>query len=324
MKQCPQCLAEYDDVVKFCSKDGRSLMAKSTTRTRLCPYCANSIEEDATNCPYCKADLLSQSVPQWLKREESPFESRLASEDKRSSIPAKFIWLAAMLVVALAAFFVGGYIQRNQLLASAQGNLKELKAKDQMIQSSETQIQTLQSQLAQARQELNASANQLAAVKNKLEEGQKNLSITQQRLGVATREIERLNASRAQVSSRTVSRPPDPLPSQTTNRTVSRPPEPLPPQSTSRTVSRPVEPLPPASPAPSAGRAAESGVYETTRATAIYEDPSPSSRVISQISKGTRINVVSSAGDWLEVRSRRGNPPGYVRADDARYLGKSN
>lgn len=283
-------------------------MAKSTTRTRLCPYCANSIEEDATNCPYCKADLLSHSVPQWLKRDESPLESRLASDHKRSSIPPKFIWLAAMLVVALVAFFAGGYIQRNQLLASAQGNLKELKAKDQIIQSSETQIQTLQSQLAQSRQELNESSNQLAAVKNKLEENQKNLSVTQQRLGVATHEIERLNASRSQVASRT----------------VSRPPEPVPPQSTNRTVSRPVEPLPPSSPAPSARRAAETGVYETTRATTVYEDPSPSSRVISQISKGTRINVVSSAGDWLEVRSRRGNPPGYIRADDARYVGRSN
>jgi uncharacterized protein YgiM (DUF1202 family) len=299
---------EYDDEVKFCAKDGRSLMAKSTTRTRLCPYCANSIEEDATNCPYCKADLLSQTAPQWLKRDERPSESRFASDNKRSSIPPKFIWMAAMLIIALAAFFVGGYIQRNQLLASSQGNLKELKAKDQMIQSSETQIQTLQSQLAQARQELTESSNQLAAVKTKLEESQKNLSVTQQRLGIATHEIDRLSASRSQVSSRT----------------VSRPPEPLPPQSANRTASRPVEPLPPSSPSPSARRSVETGVYETTRATTVYEDPSPSSRVISQINKGTRINVVSSAGDWLEVRSRRGNPPGYVRADDARYVGRSN
>jgi hypothetical protein len=43
--------------------------------------------------------------------------------------------------------------------------------------------------------------------------------------------------------------------------------------------------------------------------------------VISKIESGTRINVVGSTGGWLEVRSRRGNPPGYVRADDAREGG---
>src|SRR5215470_1584820 len=62
MKQCPQCSAEYDDNISFCPKDGKSLVVKDTTRKQLCPYCANSIEEDATSCPYCKADLLSQFV----------------------------------------------------------------------------------------------------------------------------------------------------------------------------------------------------------------------------------------------------------------------
>jgi hypothetical protein len=36
------------------------------------------------------------------------------------------------------------------------------------------------------------------------------------------------------------------------------------------------------------------------------------------------INVVSSAGGWLEVRSKRGNPPGYVRSDDARLIDGAN
>jgi hypothetical protein len=263
------------------------MIGKSTTRTQLCPYCANSIEEDATDCRYCKADFSSQFAPEWLKRDESSSEPRVGSDNnKRSSIiPPKFIWIAAMLVVALTAFFAGGFIQRNQLLLSSQANLKQLQAKDQMIQSQETQ-------LAQTRQQLNENSNQLAQMKTKLEENQKELSLTQQRLGVATRQVDHLNAGRSPAVRRTASRAPD---------TAASLPQPV-------TARRTVEP----------------GVYETTRPTSVYESPSPASPVISQISGGTRINVVSSTGGWLEVRSKRGNPPGYVRSDDARLIGRVN
>jgi hypothetical protein len=262
------------------------LIGKSTTRTRLCPYCANSIAEDATDCSYCKADFSSQLAPQWLKRDEPSSEPRISpGNHKRSSIPSKFIWMAAMLVVALIAFFAGGYIKRNQLLLSSQANLKQLQAKDQMVQSQEAQ-------LAQTRQQLNENSKQLAEMKTKLEESQKELSATQQRLRVATREVDRLNASRSPAVRRTASRAPDKAAS----------------------LPQPV----------AARRTAGPGVYETTRPTSVYENPSSASPVISQISGGTRINVVSSAGDWLEVRSNRGNPPGYVRSDDARLIGKAN
>jgi hypothetical protein len=260
------------------------MIGKSTTRTRLCPYCANSIEEDATDCRYCKTDLSSQSVPQWLKRDEPSSESRIGPDNHmRSSIPPKFIWVAVMLVLALIAFFAGGYMQRSQLLLSSQANLKQLQAKDQMIQSQEAQ-------LAQTRQQLNENSNQLAQVKTKLEESQKELSLTQQRLGVATRKVDHMNASRSPAVRRTAARAPD---------TAASLPQP-------------------------ARRTAEPGVYETTRPTSVYENPSPASPVISQISGGTRINVVNSAGGWLEVRSKRGNPPGYVRSDDARLIGRAN
>jgi hypothetical protein len=285
MKQCPQCLVEYEDTVNFCVKEGRSLIGKSTTRARLCPYCANSIEEDATNCSYCKADLSSQFFPQWLKRDKPSSESRLGSDNNaRASIPPKFIWMAGMLVMALVAFFAGGYIQRSQLLLSSQANLKELQAKNQMIQSQEAQ-------LAQTRQQLNENSNRLAEIKTKLEETQKELSVTQQRLGVATREVNRLNTSRSLAAGRTPSAP-----------------------GTAASLPAPM----------AARRTAEPGVYETTRATTVYEGPSSASRVVSQIGRGTKINVVSSAGDWLEVRSKRGNPPGYLQSADARPIGRAN
>jgi len=260
------------------------MIAKSTARTRLCPNCANSIEEDATDCSYCKADFSSQSIPQWLNRNESSSEPRISPENHmRSPIPAKFIWMGAMLVVALTAFFAGGFTQRNQLLLSSQANLKQLQVKDQMIQSQEAQ-------LAQTRQQLNENSNQLAEMKTKLEESHKELSLTQQRLGAATRQVDRLNTSGSLAPRRTAARAP------------------------ATSLPQPV----------AARRTAAPGVYETTRPTSVYEDPSSTSRVISQIDSGTRINVVSSAGGWLEVRSKRGNPPGYVRSDDARLIGGVN
>lgn len=261
------------------------MIEKSTTRARLCPYCANSIDEDATNCTYCKGDLLSQFVPQWLRRDESESEPRLGSDNHKRSIPPKFIWMGAILIVALIAFFAGGYKQRSQLSLSSQANLKQLQAKDQMIQSQEAQ-------LAQTRQQLNENANQLAEMKTKLEENQKELALTQRRLGGATREVDRLKASRSPAPRSTASRAPD----------------------TAASVLAPV----------AARRTVEPGVYETTRATSVYENPSSASRVVSQINRGTRINVVNSAGDWLEVRSKHGKPPGYVRSDDARLIGGVN
>jgi hypothetical protein len=257
--------------------------AKSTVHARLCPQCANSIDEDAIECPYCKTDLFPQSVPQWLKRDESGSESRIVAHNRgRLPIPSKFLWPAGMVVVAVIAFFAGSYAQRSQLSLSTEAHRKQLQARDQMMQSQEAQ-------LAQFRRQLDESAHQLAETKSQLEESHKELATARQRLTVANREIDRLNATRSAPVRRTAARAPDTAPA-----------------------------LPPAR------RAAEPGVYETTRATTVHEGPSPSSRVISQVPGGTRLNVVSSAGDWLEVRSRHGNPPGYVRSDDARLIARAH
>ncbi len=80
-----------------------------------------------------------------------------------------------------------------------------------------------------------------------------------------------------------------------------------------------------AAPAPrTAPSGAELGVYQTIRATSVYEQPSASSRVLSQINRGTRVNVVKSIGDWLEVRSKRNNPTGFIRRDDVTFVSKTN
>jgi hypothetical protein len=262
------------------------MIAESTARMRLCPNCANSIQEDAASCPYCKADLSADFVPHWLKRDKSsPEPRRRLSAFTGSSIPPKFMWMAAMLVVTLIALFTGAFVQRTQQSSLSEAKLKELQAKDHVIKSQETQ-------LARTREQLNENSKQLAEIKSKFEASQKEVSAMQERLRAATREADRVTVGRSPAARTTAGRAP----------------------ATAGPLSTAAE----------ARRTAEAGVYETTRATPVYEGPSSASRVVSQIGKGTRINVVNSAGGWLEVKSKRGNPPGYVRSDDARRIARAN
>ena len=57
--------------------------------------------------------------------------------------------------------------------------------------------------------------------------------------------------------------------------------------------------------------------YETVRSTSVFEEPSASSRKVANIPNRSRVRVVGSTGDWLEVRSKVGRPPGFIRRDDA-------
>ena len=75
----------------------------------------------------------------------------------------------------------------------------------------------------------------------------------------------------------------------------------------------------PASPA-SSGRAPFGGTYETTRSTPGFD----SANVVANIPGGVRVDVVNAKGDWLEVHSKRGNPPGFIRRQDVTLLGKAN
>ena len=75
---------------------------------------------------------------------------------------------------------------------------------------------------------------------------------------------------------------------------------------------------------PTSRRASGTGAYETRDSTPLFESPSSSSRVVANIPPATRVEVVSSKGDWLEVHSRRGNPPGFIRRQDAKFLEKTD
>jgi hypothetical protein len=282
MKQCPHCSAEYEDNVNFCTSDGKSLVMKTGIRTKLCPHCANSIAADAFKCPYCKAELAS--TPQWPAHEEGVLHDRVLSEKNKTSIVSKAILAVGLLVFAVGVFLIGGQRQRSESGSLLDETLRELRDKDQKIES-------LERELAQARKELTENSAQLTELKAKLDESQKDLASAQQRLANSARD-ERLAANRAKAPT--------------------------------RVSARSVEPLTQTAPSAPARRAAEPGVYETIRATSVHEDASASSRVLSQVSKGTRINVVGSVGGWLEVRSKIGNPPGFLRLDDAMFVAKAD
>lgn len=257
-----------------------------TAALRLCPNCANSIDENAEQCPYCKVVLVAGTAPKWLNRTEASSESRAISNNKtKFPIPEKFIWTFSLIAGVLIAFLAGGYKQRSELAELSQANSKQLQAKDQIIQSQ-------QDQLAQVQKQLSENSNQLVEMKTKLEESQKQLSAKQQRLVAAARETKNLNTTRPGTVRRTGTRAPD----------------------TTQSYPQPA----------ASTRTAAPGVYETTKSTSVHETPSSSSRAISQIGRGTRINVVKAAGDWLEVRSKHGNPPGYVRTDDVRLISRAN
>ena len=298
MKQCPECHTDYDDSINFCAKDGKSLAAKVATRSRLCPHCANSVPENAAKCPYCKKDLGSSAAPEWPTREETP-AAKSAPKDGRVSTLSKIVLAAGVAALALGVYLAAGQRGRSESQLLLEEKLKELQEKEQ-------KVQTLEADAAKTRQTLTEQTGQLGELKTKLDETQKELASTRVRLGVATREVDRLASSRSQSPAQTSSRPPDPAA-----------------QPAPQTSSRPAD----SSPRPSSGparRAVEPGIYETLRATQVHEEPSDSSRVLSTISPGTRVNVVRSVGDWLEVRSKQGNPPGFIRWNDTMFVGRAN
>jgi TolA-binding protein len=165
--------------------------------------------------------------------------------------------------------------------------LEETNSKQ--VQEREKKIKALEGELNQLRQELDKSKTQLTLLAAKLEENQKELSATQQRLTAATRDG-RVAAKRPDIAPASSARPVKTPPSQT----------------------------------PPARRSAEPGVYEVIRATTVREEPSTTARRVTEINKGTKINVVRAVGNWLEVRSKQGRPPGYVRLDDAILISRTN
>jgi hypothetical protein len=71
------------------------------------------------------------------------------------------------------------------------------------------------------------------------------------------------------------------------------------------------------------GQPATLDFYETSRTTSVYKKPSVSSTKLATIPEGTNVNVVGFTGEWLEIRSIHGKPPGFIRRADTRIVKQS-
>ena len=199
----------------------------------------------------------------------------------------KVVLIAGVVLCVIAAALFGTGILGNSESSATRGLLDE-KLKELKIK--EEHITAVEAELNKVRLEAADITNEAVALKARLEESQKELAAAQQRLTDARRELETASTRRAQVASRS-----DPRPAER-----------------------------PAAPALPAQRPAQPGVYETLRPTEVHEQPAQASPVISRIGGGTRINVVRSDGDWLEVVSRRGNPPGFILRQHTKVVGATN
>ena len=78
------------------------------------------------------------------------------------------------------------------------------------------------------------------------------------------------------------------------------------------------EPATPALPQPSIAPAPRvRGTFQTVRPTQVFSEPTEDSALVASIAKGVRLNVVDSREGWLEIRSKHGRPPGFIRRDEA-------
>jgi cell division protein FtsB len=263
----------------------RKMPAQEKIQTRLCPRCANSIGADALNCPYCKADLIA------IAEIEPQWPRRIEDLEPPAMPPEKeklTVKSKAILVFGLVVFAFGIYLVGGTVEHRDIG--PQLIEQQLAIKEKDDKIKDLEAQLVQLRQSNQGTSQEIEQLKARLEKTQKDLVAAQNKLTGANREIARLSTSRIAPGPRPAARAIDPPP------TVSARP----------------------------GRTAEPRTYETLRTTQIYEAPSNTARVIAQVGRGTQIAVVSSASGWLEIRSKHGKPPGFIRADDAMFLSKAN
>lgn len=191
----------------------------------------------------------------------------------------------AILALGLSVFALGVYLVGGQQQRSDLG--PALAIKQQQLDERDQKIKNLEEQLAQLRQQAQGRANSQEQLASKLKSTENELSAARKRLAAANSEIDRLASTKARAG-RTAD--------------ASRP----------APANAPVR------------RNVDAGLYETVRPTTVFEEPATSARIVSRISKGTQINVVHSGGEWLEIRSNRGNPSGFIRADDAIVVSRAN
>jgi hypothetical protein len=59
------------------------------------------------------------------------------------------------------------------------------------------------------------------------------------------------------------------------------------------------------------------GAYEVVAPTHVLSEPRVGSKLIANIERGTRVNVVAARDGWFEIRSKYGRPPGFIPREAA-------
>jgi hypothetical protein len=59
-------------------------------------------------------------------------------------------------------------------------------------------------------------------------------------------------------------------------------------------------------------------IYEVTRTSRVYSAPTESSQPLGDVEPGLKVNVVNARDGWLEIHSKHGRPPGFIRKEAAR------
>lgn len=65
------------------------------------------------------------------------------------------------------------------------------------------------------------------------------------------------------------------------------------------------------------------GVFKTISPTQVFSEPSEYSDLIANLALGTKVNVVDSKDGWLEIRSKHGRPPGFIRQEATVRMGSN-
>jgi chromosome segregation ATPase len=75
---------------------------------------------------------------------------------------------------------------------------------------------------------------------------------------------------------------------------------------------------------PAKTQTASLGPYQIVRSSRVYAAPSELSRYIGEIEPGVNVNVVNARDGWLEIHSKHGRPPGFIRREAAARLTGQN
>jgi hypothetical protein len=66
---------------------------------------------------------------------------------------------------------------------------------------------------------------------------------------------------------------------------------------------------------------AQAGTYEITQATRVFSAPTEFAQHIGDIEPGLKVSVVNARDGWLEIHSKHGRPPGFIRKEAAAKVG---